>query len=71
MLLVGGSPTPNHFLLFVQKKVIKENHTLRPWLSASLRDSSSKASAELTSFKQSSTTTPCLIALLGMAKGLN
>jgi hypothetical protein len=55
----------------VQKKVIKENHTLRPWLPASLRDSSSKASAELTSFKQSSTTTPCLIALLGMAKGLH
>jgi hypothetical protein len=29
-LLVGGSPTPNHFLLFVQKKVIKENHTPLP-----------------------------------------
>jgi hypothetical protein len=28
--LVGGSPTPNHFLLFVQKKVIKENHTPLP-----------------------------------------
>jgi hypothetical protein len=25
-----GSPTPNHFLLFVQKKLIKENHTLLP-----------------------------------------
>jgi hypothetical protein len=30
--LVGGSPTPNHFLLFVQKKVIKENHTPLPHL---------------------------------------
>ena len=29
---VGGSPTPNHFLLFVQKKVIKENHTPLPLL---------------------------------------
>jgi hypothetical protein len=27
---VGGSPTSNHFLLFVQKKVIKENHTPLP-----------------------------------------
>jgi hypothetical protein len=27
---VGGSPTANHFLLFVQKKVIKENHTPLP-----------------------------------------
>jgi hypothetical protein len=30
MALVGGSPTSNHFLLFVQKKVIKENHTPLP-----------------------------------------
>jgi hypothetical protein len=30
MKQVGGSPTPNHFLLFVQKKVIKENHTPLP-----------------------------------------
>jgi hypothetical protein len=27
---VGGSPTPNYFLLFVQKKVIKENSTPLP-----------------------------------------
>ena len=28
--LVGGSPTANYFLLFVKKKVIKENHTPLP-----------------------------------------
>ncbi len=33
---VGGSPTANHFLLFVQKKVIKENHTPLPLISFGL-----------------------------------
>ena len=72
MSWLGGSPTPNHFLLFVQKKVIKENHTLRPWLSATLRDSSSKASAELAQKTWAQTVLDensfidCVVPVLGM-----
>ena len=81
MALVGGSPTPNHFLFVCAKesnqrkphpapmafsfpaRLIKQGVCgTRPYKPYQLR-----LVAEL---KQSSTTTPCLIALLGMAKGL-
>ena len=58
--LVGGSPTPNYFLLFVQKKVIKENHTPLPLISLGL-SAASGAAAELAllALKQSSPPTIC------------
>ena len=77
--LVGGSPTPNHFLLSVQKKVIKEKYTPCQDLrlpcathqvgrlrNSPLQASQIKACSEL---KQSSPKTPALIVLLGMGAG--
>ncbi len=77
--VVGGSPTPNHFLLSVQKKVIKEKYTPCQGLrlpcathqvgrlrNSPLQASQIKACSEL---KQSSPKTPNLIVLLGMAAG--
>jgi hypothetical protein len=59
-IVVGGSPTANYFLLFVQKKVIKENHTPLPLFSFGL-SAASGAAAELalSALKQSSPPTIC------------
>jgi hypothetical protein len=63
-----GSPTPNYFLLFVQKKVIKENHTPLPLVSFGLSAASGRLRNSLRS--NSPRRSPSAAQAEGAAKGI-